>query len=315
MGDRVYKYRGVALLDRDLDALASDKLYAPTAAQLNDPSEAVLSGSLATSRLRTAGREVRRALDQLEGLRHSVGIYSLSRVATDELMWAHYADSHNGYCIEYDLARLTLDARAQWSVVDVVYSDGPPTIELSDLLDAPDERVVTTKLVGHKSRRWAYENEVRIVTARSGFNAYARAAVTGVYFGCRCSEDTERAVRHALRERRVEFFRLGFVDKSYQLRSECLPRIEADGEPRNFLAPVESDAIPSEGLLGPYAHLLPQLIRAVESVRRDPSCGSVVYADVNRRGANQGRIFVQFRTTVVTDLDPTVTWYFDADGQ
>ena len=32
----------------------------------------------------------------------SYGIYSLSKTAIDELLWAYYANSHQGFCIEYD---------------------------------------------------------------------------------------------------------------------------------------------------------------------------------------------------------------------
>ena len=39
-------------------------------------------------------------------MRKTVGIYSLSRTPYDELMWSHYGESHEGFCIEYDLERL-----------------------------------------------------------------------------------------------------------------------------------------------------------------------------------------------------------------
>jgi len=32
-----------------------------------------------------------------------IGIFSLSKKYDDELLWAHYANSHKGFCIEYDL--------------------------------------------------------------------------------------------------------------------------------------------------------------------------------------------------------------------
>ena len=71
-------------------------------------------------------------------MRHKVGIYSLSRTPLDELMWAHYGNSHASFCIEYDLDRLILEARTMWDVVDVAYYEDPQTLILHDIAKAPD---------------------------------------------------------------------------------------------------------------------------------------------------------------------------------
>ena len=45
---KVYKYRGISTLDRDLKTLVSNQFFAPTAEKLNDPVETVLRGCLKT---------------------------------------------------------------------------------------------------------------------------------------------------------------------------------------------------------------------------------------------------------------------------
>jgi hypothetical protein len=132
---KVYKYRGGsdAIMQRDLTAVAENFFWAPTADQLNDPTEAYVNTRMIEDVLSfPAAKDLRSAYGQLAGMRHKVGIYSLSRTPLDELMWAHYANSHTGFCIEYDLDRLILEARTMWDVVDVAYHEEPQTLVLED---------------------------------------------------------------------------------------------------------------------------------------------------------------------------------------
>jgi hypothetical protein len=226
-------------------------------------------------------------------------------------MWAHYSDSHAGFCIEYDLDRLVLDARNQWSTLDVLYSPAPPTLTISDLVGQVSGNAVA-KLVGNKSLRWSYENELRIITARAGVNHYARPAVTGIYFGCRCSETTEREMRGALKDRAHRYAKMTYPELSYQLKPVDLPQNDLDGNPAECMAPVEESAVVDPDDLGGYADLYPAVLTSVDLVRRDPSCKRVINADVSRSGARQGKVFVQYETSVeIPGLYPTVTRYFE----
>lgn len=309
---KVYKYRGASDLDRDLEALASDYFFAPDAANLNDAMEALLSDALAVRATKAMGRTVSDSYQQLVGMRRSVGIYSLSRVPDNEVMWAQYGESHEGFCIEYDLDRLVLEARDQWSVVDVVYSESPPTLAVADLVTKSGCAGVIRKLVGHKSQRWAYEDELRIITTRSGRNNYAQAAVTGIYFGCRCSEGNIKKVRRRLSGRAHTYSVMRFTENSYTLGEAYLARDDdIDGTPPNYHAPLDELAIPDPEALGVYSNRLDEVERAVETVRQDPSCKRVLLADVSVSGPRKGRIFVQYQTAVQTDLSDTVNRYFD----
>jgi len=111
----VYKYRGGAF-ERDLNSLINNEIYAPTVKDLNDPCE----GFVSTDKLMNQIDEMLKVNPQATTsmdifknelnnmLSHNVtsGIYSLSKNHLDELLWAHYANSHKGFCIEYDLDML-----------------------------------------------------------------------------------------------------------------------------------------------------------------------------------------------------------------
>ena len=73
---RVFKYRGVRCLERDLPRLAADNRFAPTAALLNDATE-VLCKDIAIARFaNSTSSQVAVALRAVTEIRHMVGIYS-----------------------------------------------------------------------------------------------------------------------------------------------------------------------------------------------------------------------------------------------
>ena len=314
MGTKVYKYRGISTLDRDLESLASNYFFAPTAERLNDPTEAVLNDRLVSQIMSALGSEVSKHFETLTDMRHSVGIYSLSRVADDELMWAHYGESHQGFCIEYNLQRLILEARNQWDVVDVAYSETPPTLTVDDIARQGEHSHIVQTLVGHKSRRWEYEDELRIVTTTSGANYYAQSAVTGIYFGCRCSVENTEKIRSRLSGRSLSYVSMSYPAGSYKLLASTLPYdTELDGQPAVHEAPIDEFAIPDAEDLGRFADRYDKLLRVVDMVRKDPACQRVVLADVSRSGPREGKIFVQFQSSVKTDLTDMLNWFFDVD--
>lgn len=75
------------------------------------------------------------------------------------LMWAHYADNHKGFCIEYEVAIETP------GLLEVNYSSKLPAPSVTELLFSPEEtlrRILTTKKM-----EWNYEKEWRLVFLRA----------------------------------------------------------------------------------------------------------------------------------------------------
>ena len=106
-----YKYRsgrgvkdstGKEVFERDIRLLSQDTIFIPTAAQLNDPAETLFDNSLLKRQIGLFKLFVSKdTMDRVEdGFRalcnkvRSSGIYSLSKVVDNELMWAYYASGH-----------------------------------------------------------------------------------------------------------------------------------------------------------------------------------------------------------------------------
>lgn len=85
-------------------------------------------------------------------------------VHDDARMWAHYADSHRGFCVEYPLASLPRDdLRLRWTM-PVIYRAEP--FDVADLImrtgGAPNPWAgVLTAM--HKLSNWEYEREWRMI--------------------------------------------------------------------------------------------------------------------------------------------------------
>ena len=103
-----YKYRANFADEkgnrRDTDSLIKGELYAPKMKDLNDPFEGSVELPLS--------QEHEHWVTPLLQESYRAGVYSMSKrkeeeeYPCNELLWAHYANSHKGFCIEYDLDEL-----------------------------------------------------------------------------------------------------------------------------------------------------------------------------------------------------------------
>lgn len=126
-----------------------------------------------------------------------LGIYCISEVNDNMLLWSHYTDCHKGICIEFNDSILSL-GRAK----KVNYSDTYP--ELNYFTSTPDE--LDDGTVYWKSYDWVYEREWRVVTANLGSRVVKlpNNAITAIYFGCVCSQETIERYRSLVKMKNFE---------------------------------------------------------------------------------------------------------------
>ena len=183
----LYKYGGFAKPERLRQIILEDTLYFPTSVELNDPTESlpVLAdhpldeifdclckqfkadnpgasneqleeirqkvGSLGKD---VVMKEMRRLLNGI--IERWYGILSLSRRHDSLPLWAHYADNHTGYCLEF---RNEGDFATGY---EVLYQEKMP-LRLSSEIDPYQCDFLFTK-----RPEWAYEEEVRILVKPPG---------------------------------------------------------------------------------------------------------------------------------------------------
>lgn len=230
---KLYKYHSG--LRRDLTSLVNDTLYASSSAKLNDPCETLfetqtikknLANITSIFPLSDQSQGISQSFDKLcFAIKNNTGIYSLSKNNLDELLWAHYSNSHTGFCIGYDLTKLKSSLSKVIYMDDVTYSNNFPAISIEDIND----RVAFIKKAAFiKSKKWLYEDEYRIFFDVSGLVSYDYRAVDAIYFGLNMPKRltdvpnelrekivSQECVMQNLQGRGISYFQVELIENSY----------------------------------------------------------------------------------------------------
>ena len=237
-----YKYRGGndKVFERDLESLENNYFWAPNRLGLNDPCETLVSAEMLKRQIDGLAKSFRLdkssvehlylALDDLMDRRSKVGIYSLSTSFDHELLWALYANSHKGFCIQYDLNILiNQNIYQQLHIFPVDYKNELPSISIKDI--SKEKEWLFRKLFGTKSKLWNYEDEVRIISDKIGENDYDYSAVTTIYFGYRMLDQHKKEMMGRLQGRGVKYFQMYLEDNSYRFRKISVEDIYGNVQP------------------------------------------------------------------------------------
>jgi hypothetical protein len=103
-----------------------------------------------------------------------LGVLSLTSKPDSVLMWSHYANSHKGFCLEFDTS-----AEPFASARKVQYRE---TRHSFDVDARPEETATNFLLAKHKD--WEYEDEWRLIAEKGREKyQYPPYVLTGVIFG------------------------------------------------------------------------------------------------------------------------------------
>lgn len=107
------------------------------------------------------------------------GASCFSEIVDDVLMWAHYADGHRGFCLEFDTKFPPFD-----KIQQVQYSNSYPEINLAKAI-VNGANYNSLPLLTTKSEHWSYEKEWRLLheVGNQEFGIDVET-LTGIYFGC-----------------------------------------------------------------------------------------------------------------------------------
>ena len=166
-----------------------DRTYPPlTALQRHDMADRILrSGMFFTQDMADA------FVAELQASVDRTGVFCLTAVPDNILMWAHYADSHRGFCAEFAIARSTFFAHA----LDVRYS---ADYVRPHFQSSPHEQVDAILLT--KAEEWSYEREWRIVDRPNGVGVcrYPPADLVSVTLGCYMSPQNRDRIKYLIRQ-------------------------------------------------------------------------------------------------------------------
>ncbi|MEB8328659.1 DUF2971 domain-containing protein [Flavobacteriaceae bacterium KMM 6897] len=225
---KIYKFKS-GINDFDFESLTQNYYWASNVKELNDVFESTIDSTQIDKIFESLAKMINKdvgveALKMLKNNTNEVltnkdlfAIFSTSTDFKNELLWAHYANSHKGFCIEYDLELLrNVDGAKHVIINPIKYIKSPPKFNILDLV-RNKENNIAGKVGFHKSKAWEYEKELRILTMKNGKVQYPFNAITGVYFGINSSEKLKNKVKKALQNHSVNFYEMKRKEKSYLL--------------------------------------------------------------------------------------------------
>lgn len=212
---KVYKYRSIdeESFNRDIKTLRKNAFFASNYSMLNDPFDiyfneeiskfiALLKDLFPIEQLNDFENQFKKFLNYKE----EIGVYCLSKDYLNEQLWAYYASSYTGYCIEYDLDKLcdkgeNFDFQYQF---DIDYLDKIPTLVIEDIIQRKDSFI--KKMFATKKSNWKHEDEIRLIFDKFGVKKFHSSAVTGIYFGVKTPEDIRKLFYDLFEGRDVKFY-------------------------------------------------------------------------------------------------------------
>jgi Protein of unknown function (DUF2971) len=193
--ERLYRYRPIADLDREISAIADGYLYCAAYTDLNDPMEGLFS----SSELLRKSENYRRIKSAITENKANIGMCSFSEVHDHELMWAHYAERFAGICIAYSLSKLLKSLPEDVSFVRMYYNEKVPKVSRTD--HGPSHLAKT--ILSYKNYKWLYEREWRMFAPLGRAHYHKTACVTRVYFGSRIDLEKKAQIKRAMEDLRI----------------------------------------------------------------------------------------------------------------
>ena len=168
------------------------------------------------------------SIRMLSTLNEELGILCLTQADTlipaNFLMWAHYAESHQGIVIEFKSNCSFVE-----TAMSVQYVKRRPILDANLLIE---NKYVSIGDLYFKSDKWAYENEIRIAkkldllektkdTDVLGFQIYVTSVpiqeIECVYVGCNASADLKEMAYRAHQEKGLKVMFLRVHQEEYKL--------------------------------------------------------------------------------------------------
>lgn len=238
--DKIYKYFSLnndeELNKIKLKTLKNKKVYLAESSAMNDPFEG------------KAFFYDNKELSKYERLSHCDGkiiddfsdyiiLTSFTKESVNCMpMWAHYANNHAGFCVEYDTNK---NIQLKSCLFPVQYTD--ERIDITRIMDELMKEVIEAieknkkknikrteinnliliwisiyySCIKHKS--WSYEKEIRcIVSKMSPSGPYMDANPTAIYMGMNCDEFKKKELFDIAYQLDIPLYQMKFDDKSYK---------------------------------------------------------------------------------------------------
>jgi len=154
-----------------------------------------------------------------KGTQENVRVASFTEKKNNLLMWSHYANFHQGLCIQYTTSKLETSLLDE--LFPVYYSAIKPDIT-EELMKGSNNAVI--KAFAYKAKAWEYEQEWRVIkTSGSKKRTHQKDAISAIYLGAKCPDDDKREkIIQWAKANRKRVYQMKISQKEYNLEEEKL---------------------------------------------------------------------------------------------
>lgn len=156
-------------------------------------------------------------------LRELFGIGCLCTDYKNRLLWAHYADCHKGFCIEYDFS----ETDEKLIPLPVVYSEDRPLLPWKpafeynkENMDEASGELMKSLLV--KDKVWKYENEWRIINHLSKGLEVKMPKISCIYLGVAISSENRKKILEIAQEKGIPVKEMYADSGRYELHARLV---------------------------------------------------------------------------------------------
>lgn len=131
------------------------------------------------------------------------------------LMWAHYANGHKGFCVEYDFSSEFRKPLISFNQINY------------DKVELSKDSLSITEAFATKSKDWEYENEIRLISydSESGkdhvnVSLDNKTSIVAVYLGLKCPEEQMTIIQTLLEGKNTKLYKMEAVGSAipYELK-------------------------------------------------------------------------------------------------
>lgn len=176
------------------------------------------------------------ALSGSKNIANSFKLCSFSERNDSMLMWAHYANYHQGFCIEYDLVNIPRSDFRRRFLYPTIYSDNMFDATEHMLKGVDDESFNNLHLslaALIKAKDWEYEKEWRLVFANGIFKeekSYEIGFPKMVYLGTKIKSEDQETIISICNERGIPFCKM----KAHHSEFKLVPTTVKESEQHFF---------------------------------------------------------------------------------
>jgi len=150
------------------------------------------------------------------------GICSFSEVSNDILMWSHYSDGHQGFCLQFERSPENLLQSAR----PVEYPDNDEFPYVEYWRQNPNAQLEEfARIVTTKSQHWRYEKEWRALDRpgqvdthyKGHVSTYSGTVLKGVVFGVRMPSEKRQVIKKIVAGKNVDLYEAKIVRNRFQI--------------------------------------------------------------------------------------------------